>query len=304
MARPKRVRVSKRARRRAAGEIRSCLTITTASSATSLTVTSTTWYRPRQIVIESLDEGVTWHTTDTVEPAANVNGELMIGVTPWGVAPECMRPGSGTYRFEVTLRQATADEAAAWVAARPPTPEPTAEEIAAEEVRREAERLAEEARQERIRLDREKADARARELLLSHISKSQRRDLIERGGFWVLSQFRNRYWVTPRTAVRFDDRGIALQYYCIYPEGNLPADDNALARLLTLQCDEEAFLRTANAGPPSDFHLMPPQPRPVGNLQVGPNAYINAIGELVQYPVVVQHPILLWANGLVRPLCG
>lgn len=301
MARPRRVRVSKRAAKRAAKALVDRagphFTITTGSSATDVTFTSR--FESRQIVIESLDEGLTWHTADTVEPAANLNGELVIGSTQWGVAPECMRPGSGTYRFEVTLRRATDDETAVWVAAHQQEQQRDLEELARAE---EARRLAEEAEFERRKLEREKADVRARSLLLSHISPSQRRDLETRGGFWVTSQLKNRYWVTPRTAVRFDDRGVALQYYCIYPDGNLPADDNALARLLTLQCDEERFLRTANAGPPSEFHLRPPQP--AGDIVIGQNLRFNVPGDMVWTPIQVGAPYLISANGVVRPLCG
>jgi hypothetical protein len=61
-------------------------------------------------------------------------------------------------------------------------------------------RLAEEAETDRLwkerKAKREKARVRARELLLSHLTRTQKADLETKDGFWVTSQFENRYWVT------------------------------------------------------------------------------------------------------------
>ena len=70
--------------------------------------------QPRQIVIESLDEGVTWHTGDDFTPVVNRDGQIVIATTLNGPAPEFMRPGSGTYRFEITCRSATDEERTRW----------------------------------------------------------------------------------------------------------------------------------------------------------------------------------------------
>ena len=215
--------------------------VTIATSSSNVTITGAhgrSFMDPRQIVIESLDDGVTWHTTDTMEPATRVGDDLVIGSNPSGRAPDCMRAGSGTCRFEITIRGATDEEARAWGVDRA-----YQEENRERLWREESERL-------------KKVNVRANELLLSHLSASQRRDFEIRSGFWVTSQFGNRYWVTRHTAVRFDDQGVALQRYCIHAvDAKIPADDNALARMLLLKCDEERFLRTANPGPPHEWDV-------------------------------------------------
>lgn len=242
-------------------------TITVASSA------SRPMFPTRQIVIESLDEGVTWHTIDTLEPAANINGRLVIGTAPCGQAPDCMRAGSGTYRFEITSRSATDEEARQWLAEN------------AERAERTERNLQQSWREERERAKR--ADARARELLLSHLSPSQRRDLEARGGFWVTSQFGNRYWVTRRTAVRFDDRGSALQRYCIHAVDPLvPDDDNALSRMLLLKCDEERFLSTANPGTPSKWDV-----RSGGHTGARPQEITIAENPVAMPSVTIAHDV-------------
>ncbi len=126
------------------------------------------------------------------------------------------------------------------------------------------------------------------------MTASQRRDFGSKGGFWVTSQFRNRYWVTKYTAVRFDDKGFALQRYCIHAVDPIPTEDNALMRKLLLECDEERFLRTANPGVPSKWDVERHETRTRQNpsmIQVDPVLPGTA-------------PAMIYVNGIVRPLSG
>lgn len=271
--------------------------------------------------IESLDNGVTWHVAETLEPCVNRDGELVIGYMRCGRAPEHMRPGSGVYSFEIERRRATDAEGDAWEADR-------------------AAREAEEARTaEERRHKRAAAEVRARELLVSHLTPSQRRDLKDRGGFFVRSQLGNMYWVNNYTAVRLDERGVALQRYCIHAKDDIPGDDNALLRMLLLKCNEEQFLRVANPGPPSewDLNIRRQQPqvlnladdtiRPLGGgggeggqvVVAGRPALINQVvtgtgnttnnvsltaANFSNRVMIACRPVLLYINGVVTPLCG
>lgn len=285
----------------------------------------------RPITIESLDEGVTWHAADTLEPAANNDGQLVIGAYPCGAAPECMRAGSGIYSFEVEHRWATDEEVDAWMREN--------------ELRNQA-MLEEHRAMSREASDKiSRARSRARQLLMSHLSPSQQRDFEELDGFWVTSELGNLYWVTPRTAVRFDKDGRALQHYCIHAEDHsIPPEDNALARMLVLKCDEEMFLRAANPGTPSEWDFAPvrtalvgpavdlvvqePMPHPNPPVRVLPNcagvatvtasssSALNVIATTENFEVVrhdeadranwiqISRPIMLYTNGVVRPITG
>lgn len=223
----------------------------------------------RQIGIESLDEGVTWHTADTMQHAANLGGRLVVGTSDWGAAPEIMRQGSGTYRFQVTYRSATDEEARQWLSEH----NDRIRDRYAREVQRQAEWAAREAElqatweareTERQRQaveaaqESDRAKARSEDLLRAHLTREQAEDLEKRGGFWVTSQLGNRYWVTRNTAVRFDENGVAIQRYCIHAvDHRIPRADNALMRKLVLECNEELFLRTANPGAPGRHDLEP-----------------------------------------------
>lgn len=284
---------------------------------TSVTVAQQAPPSPNTITIESLDEGVTWHTADTLEPAVNADGELRIGTMPCGRAPESMRHGSGVYRFEIECRWATEDEIDTWVAQQPDRQANwarTAEERAAAQA--EVERKAREAAD-----GREKAERRARELLRSHLNATQRVDFESRGGFWVKSQHGNRYWVTPSTAVRFDDHGVALQRYCIHTvDYSVPREDNALLRMLLLMCNEDEFLNTANPGPPSEWDLRRSESlwpttfvdTPTGGEMrlVAGNAGTGLAGNVqivssnwrVVQDLNVCRPAMRYINGIVRPL--
>lgn len=248
----------------------------------------------RHVTIESLDHGLTWHTTDTLESAVNIDGQLVLGLAPCGQAPDHMRPWSGVYSFQIPWRMATEEETETWCR---------------EQEEREtslARQWAEEAPKA------EKARDRARELLLSHLTPTQRHDFETRNGFWQISQFGNKYWVTKSTAVRFDDRGCAIQRYCIHAvDSKIPAEDNALIRKLLLECNEEHFLRTANPGMPSEFDVVSRGPAMIdartGVMRRNPprrpmrtnNDYVQIIPVPVGYA-----PLLLNVNGVVRPICG
>lgn len=249
-----------------------------------------------QIVIESLDEGATWHTTDTIEPAVNQNGRLVIGTAPCGAAPDCMRPGSGTYRFTITSRRATEEETRVWVE---------------QWVERERERIAcrdtELADWKNHMASRRKVRARALELLLSHLTPRQREDFVALGGFWVVSQFQNLYWVSTTTAIRFE-REVAVQGYCIYAFsdiGNIPPEDNALTRMILLKSDEERFLQTANAFTPHEGNFMRAR---VQDPELMTPAQIeilrrNNLDQLTNMRAPFM-PYCININGFVRALCG
>jgi len=276
-----------------AGGAATCSTWTHNAAATVAITDNQNWFNPRphQIVIESLDDGRTWHTADNFEPAMNRAGQLLIGSTINGAAPEFMCPGSGTYRFEITMRGVTAEERAQWEAdysSRCHTLEAASLEMEGKL---------------------QSAAERARRLLLSHLSKRARADLESRRGFWVTSQFGNRYWVTRSTAVRCDQEGVALQRYCIHAvDPNVPPEDNALMRKLVLECNEELFLRTANPSPPSEWDLgIRPPAIQSANQQVTGQGQVSqgfTTGNGGNVRIVPAPVALFWVNGVVRALSG
>lgn len=252
----------------------------------------------QQIVIESLDQGATWHTIDTMEPASNQAGKLVIGTAPAGAAPECMQAGSGVYRFSIPVRRATAEEERVWC-----------EEWEYRERLYGNNRIEEVRRWNENLLARRAARIRALGLLVSHLTPKQRDDFAAFGGFWVVSQFKNTYWVTPHTAVRFGLNDVALQSYCIYaidPNGTafIPPEDNALARMILLKTDEALFLRTANPSAPHEGLFAPRLPDPdlatPEQLAAMEQAALRAAAE----PVRMLAPYLININGLVRAICG
>lgn len=302
-----------------------------------------------RIRLESLDEGVTWHVADTMEPAMNSNGKLLIGTSDCGPAPENMAPGSGVYSFEIESRWTTPEESRGWwehhqamseardLAQRAghstgdfalvwgeyqhdqlEAADPLAEtRLAVQRAQERAERLvAQRAESERRWREeheaREAAQVRARSLLDSHLACVQRHDLEKNGGFWVKSQLGNRYWVTLYTAVRFDDRGVALQRYCIHAtDSSIPPADNALLRMLLLKCDEAEFLRTANPGLPSEWDIRrrecPVVTLPMGGLQItnaGNGGVVSITTASSAWTMTPGHPLVRFINGVYRPLCG
>lgn len=315
---------------------------------------------PRRIRLESLDEGVTWHIADTMEPAANRDGVLLIGTSDCGPAPATMAPGSGVYSFEIESRWTTDEEASGWWQhhqamseardlARLAGQSTNGFEVAWGEYRHEAgdllsdtrltvqrakeraERLvaAREESERRWREEQERREAaqvRSERLLESHLACPQRNDLEKNGGFWVKSQFGNRYWVTLYTAVRFDDRGVALQRYCIHAtDPEIPPADNALSRMLLLKCDEKAFLDTANPGLPSEWDIRQRATHVVAIPTGGPLARPATAGEITitgvggtggaggvvtfatassAWTVTPCRPLVRYINGVYRALCG
>jgi hypothetical protein len=123
-------------------------------------------------------------------------------------------------------------------------PVETPEEIRAR-VRRLAERKAEE-------LEREAAKERARNLLCDHLSPKQEEDLRVRGYFDVVvngRSYRIRRGGHGGWVERMDGQR-ATDGYCIYLQGECPAEDNMLAQKLLLETDEAEFLRIANRTAP------------------------------------------------------
>lgn len=113
--------------------------------------------------------------------------------------------------------------------------------------RHRAEVAAYEAAQAKVRLAREAATARARNLLLAHLSPAQRDSLARLGHFDVQVEGRT-YRIRQGTHgnVRLLDAGREVRSFCAQPDG-VPAEDAMLAQKLMIETDEAAFLRVANA---------------------------------------------------------
>lgn len=93
------------------------------------------------------------------------------------------------------------------------------------------------------------AKKRAEALLLENISADQRRDLGERGHFFVTAKSGKRYRIDRHihgNVYEVNEVGTRVRRYCAQP-GGVPADDAILAQKLALETDEAAFLRVANA---------------------------------------------------------
>lgn len=103
--------------------------------------------------------------------------------------------------------------------------------------------------------NREKAEERARQLLLSMLDARQRHDLVTRGGFFVKGSAGFRYFI--RTSGRtgnvhwVDWKGQPRGTLCAAPD-DVPLSDVYVAQKLALETDEREFLRIAivDAGPP------------------------------------------------------
>jgi hypothetical protein len=99
---------------------------------------------------------------------------------------------------------------------------------------------------------REKTDAIARDLLLKHLRPEQRKQFEAQRSFEVIGQSgKRRYLIESNGLVkRIDDKG-PVESYCIHPDfrehPQLPVPDLILAKKLMLECDEDRFLKTANA---------------------------------------------------------
>ena len=114
--------------------------------------------------------------------------------------------------------------------------------------------------------------------------------------------------MTKNTAVRFDDRGVALQRYCIHAINyDIPPEDNALMRKLVLECNEDLFLKTANPGSPSewDIGVQPPvQFVNPTNMQAATVSATGAGGNVRFVPAGPGAIALMWVNGVLRPITG
>lgn len=97
---------------------------------------------------------------------------------------------------------------------------------------------------------REKIDRVARDLLLENLSASQRARFENERVFEVVGGSRKHRYLIDHTGgvTRIDEQG-SIESYCIHPSyaHRIPTPDLILAKKLMLECDEETFLRTANA---------------------------------------------------------
>jgi hypothetical protein len=108
--------------------------------------------------------------------------------------------------------------------------------------------------EERMRVEREAAEVlasmakrKARALLYSALSRDQQRSLEERQ-YFELNIGGKTYRIKQGTHgnVRLVQGDVETMLYCAQPNG-VPAEDAMLAQKLMLECDEQAFLRVANA---------------------------------------------------------
>jgi len=117
--------------------------------------------------------------------------------------------------------------------------------LSVEEIREAQRQL--EASQRAAQEQRETAEAKARELLLDHLSPAQRANF-EAHRLFIVEGKKANYQLGYNAAPRRIDRatGKHTHTYCIHCSG-VPKDDELLAFKLLLEADEELFLKTANA---------------------------------------------------------
>jgi hypothetical protein len=97
----------------------------------------------------------------------------------------------------------------------------------------------------------EAARNKARELLLICLDEQQRRDYEERHCFTIVSDTGRRWRIKTHQGQSgnvelLDEDGAAIARYCAHPPEYLPDGDAWLAQKLTLEADEDTFLRVAN----------------------------------------------------------
>ena len=131
-------------------------------------------------------------------------------------------------------------------------PELTPEEIerrrAEEEARRQA-MLA--AQAERAKREQE-ADERAERLLKQHLSGHQRRQYRRDKSFVVTGGDGRAYRIRRGWAghvERLDEKGRAVERFCIHPQQQVPLPDNQLVAKLMLETNPDEFRRIANVTP-------------------------------------------------------
>jgi len=98
------------------------------------------------------------------------------------------------------------------------------------------------------------AEQRAQELLLSHLSATQRAQLDVLGRFEVRgSDTGSRYVIRNNTSINIDQlgsQGQCIKKWCFGPRGDLARGDVLLAQKLALECFENEALAQALAYPP------------------------------------------------------
>jgi hypothetical protein len=121
---------------------------------------------------------------------------------------------------------------------QPPSP-PTAEEIAARHARAEQEAK-----------EKAEADTRANELLESHLTEEQRRQLRELDAF-IVDLTSKQYRIRRGWAGNVDEikDGMVVARHCIHPAVNVPYGDHMLSQKFMLETNEAEFLRIANRTP-------------------------------------------------------
>lgn len=110
-------------------------------------------------------------------------------------------------------------------------------------------RAAAEARAREV--ERVAAEARGYLMLDSCLAPDQRRDLAEKGRFYLHTASGKKYRIdrgTHGNVKLVDETDRELVQYCIQPP-NVPVPDAMLAQKLLLETDEETFLKVANARP-------------------------------------------------------
>lgn len=130
---------------------------------------------------------------------------------------------------------------------------PSPEEMAAAEARHLERRREVEERAQQERVEREASAAKARELLLSHLTPEQRRTF-ERNKWFVVEGgvTKKRYRIDASGGVagnvrELNARGDVVHTYCAHLGDRLiPPDDHYLTQKLMLEYDEQEFLRVAN----------------------------------------------------------
>lgn len=106
-------------------------------------------------------------------------------------------------------------------------------------------------REERSRQQLKDASVKAKELLLEHLTPSQRRTLEEKGWFLITGGKSGKiYRLSSRSIAgnveEMSKEGKALARYCCHLDHRYPTHDHHLAQKIMLEHNEEEFLRLAN----------------------------------------------------------
>ena len=104
-------------------------------------------------------------------------------------------------------------------------------------------------RQKKAQAERVAAQKRAEKLLLSNLSRQQKRDWLNAQFFMVRAKSGRTFKVTNRphvNVIEIDGAGNSIVAWCAGPEGGVPVQDQFLAQKLMLECNEDAFFQVAN----------------------------------------------------------